>query len=67
MPVFWLVLVTAPVATPLHVGNYPSIETCQAAAISTRQTVRAGAPNANFQLVCVQANTGKAGDPGPPE
>ena len=25
MPVFLLVLVTAPVATPLHVGNFPSV------------------------------------------
>jgi hypothetical protein len=67
MLVFWLVLVTAPVATPLHVGNYPSMEACETAAVSTRQTVRSGAANTNFQLVCVQASTGRAGDPGPPE
>ena len=67
MLVFWLVLVTAAVAPPLHVGNYPSVEACEAAAVTTRQTVRSGAAIPNFQLMCIQANTGKAGDPAPPE
>ena len=67
MPVFWLVLVTSPVATPLHVGNFPSLETCQQAAYSSQQTLREAPGNTNFQLVCIQANTGKAGDPDPPD
>src|SRR5215469_15311453 len=67
MLVFWLVLVTAAVAPPLHVGNFPSMEACEAAAVSTRQTVRSGAAIPNFQLMCIQANTGRAGDPAPPE
>ena len=66
MPVFWLVLVTAPIATPLHVGNFPSIEACESAAYSSQQTMRAAPGNTNFQLVCIQASTGKPGDPGPP-
>ena len=66
MPVFWLVLVTAPVATPLHVGNFPSMEACESAAYSSQQTMRAAQGNTNFQLVCIQASTGKPGDPGPP-
>jgi hypothetical protein len=67
MPVFWLVLVTSAIATPLHVGNFPSLEACQQAAFSSQQTMRDAPGNTNFQLVCVKANTGKAGDPDPPD
>ena len=50
MLVFWFVLVTAPVASPLHVGNFPSMEACEAAAVTTRQIVRSGAAIPNFHV-----------------
>ena len=70
MAVFWLVLLIGGAHTPLHVGNFTNLDTCQKAANEMIRGSGAGssagsAPYAAF--VCVQANTGKAGDPGPPD
>jgi hypothetical protein len=57
-PVFWLVLSLQ--AGLMHVGNFPTLETCQAAA-------KAAWSSANvITFTCVQANTGKQGESGPP-
>ena len=48
MTLFWLVLVTSAIATPLHVGNFPNLETCQQAAFSSQQTMRDAPGNTNF-------------------
>jgi hypothetical protein len=57
-PVFWLVLSLQ--AGLMHVGNFPTLETCQAAAKSAWSSSNVVA------FTCVQASTGKQGDPGPP-
>jgi hypothetical protein len=57
-PVFWLVLSLQ--AGLMHVGNFPSLETCQAAAKTAWSSSNVVA------FTCVQANTGKQGDPAPP-
>jgi hypothetical protein len=57
-PIFWLVLSLQ--AGNTHVGNFPSLESCQTAA-------KAAWSQANpLAFTCVQANTGKTGDPSPP-
>jgi hypothetical protein len=68
--VFWLVILIGAAHTPLHVGNFPNLDSCQKAANEMVRGSGAGpaagqAPYAAY--VCVQANTGKPGDPGPPE
>jgi hypothetical protein len=57
-PTFWLVLSLQ--AGPMHVGNFPSLESCQAAAKTAWSQASAVA------FTCVQASTGKTGDPSPP-
>jgi hypothetical protein len=57
-PVFWLVLSLQ--AGLMHVGNFPTLETCQAAAKTAWSSSNVVA------FTCVQASTGKEGDPRPP-
>lgn len=69
MMIFWLVLSTSIGSTPLHVGNYPDLESCMTAANTARYVPnpnpgKPGGPTIGF--VCVQANTGKPGNPQPP-
>ena len=79
MPIFWLVVLIGATSTPLHVGNFPDLNSCQKAASEiisgsmrgTATTVGAGSaaiagPTPNVAYVCVQATTGKKKDPGPP-
>jgi hypothetical protein len=69
--VFWLMLYL-PGGHPVHVGNFPDMASCLAAAESSgsiRVTPSTGAsPNTGVlrDFICVQANTGKPSDPGPP-
>jgi hypothetical protein len=69
--VFWLMLYL-PGGHPVHVGNFPDMASCVAAAKasdSVRVTPGSGASSSGVVLrdfICVQANTGKSGDPGPP-
>jgi hypothetical protein len=67
--IVWLVLAIGVQSNPIHVGNFPDINSCMAAAQSNKSIttgVSANAPRFSVNLVCVQANTGKAGDPPPP-
>jgi hypothetical protein len=69
--VFWLMLYM-PGGHPVHVGNFPDLASCVAAARtsdSVRVTPGAGASTSGGvvrDFICVQANTGKSGDPAPP-
>jgi hypothetical protein len=69
--VFWLMLYL-PGGHPVHVGNFPDMASCLAAAKTSdsfRVTPGAGPSSTAGVLrdfICVQANTGKSGDPGPP-
>jgi hypothetical protein len=69
--VFWLMLYL-PGGHPVHVGNFPDLTSCLAAAESSgsiRVTPSTGAsPSTGIlrDFICVQANTGKPSDPGPP-
>jgi hypothetical protein len=58
LPVFWLVLSLQ--AGLMHVGNFPNLEACQAAAKTAWSSSNVVA------FTCVQASTGKEGDPAPP-
>lgn len=58
LPVFWLVLSLQ--AGLMHVGNFPNLEACQAAAKTAWSSSNVVA------FTCVQANTGKEGDPAVP-
>jgi hypothetical protein len=81
MPIFWLVVLIGNNTNPLHVGNFSSLDSCQKAALeiargtiigsAPQATVGAGStvvagPGPNVSYVCVQANSGKRRDPGPP-
>lgn len=65
MPVFWLIIVIGGTQTPLRVGNFPDLGSCQKAATEmVRGSVTgAGATAAttgaapNVSYVCVQAGT----------
>ena len=74
MPVFWLVVLIGATSAPLHVGNFPSLDSCRKAAseivrgsmmgTAPAPTVGAGSgaivgPAPNVAYVCVQASTGK--------
>lgn len=59
--VIWLVLLTS--TTSLHVGNYPDMVTCLAAASASQARVMAGQAQPG-EMVCVQANV--VGGPPPP-
>jgi hypothetical protein len=71
--IFWLMLYM-PGGHPVHVGNYPDMASCVAAA-NASQSARV-APGGGGgtgsgggvlrDFICVQANSGKLGDPGPP-
>src|SRR6516225_8005851 len=62
----WLILAVVGTA-PIHVGNFPDMDTCQAAAMSSRGQVTGARPRSMSHLwMCVQANTGKPNDPLPP-
>jgi hypothetical protein len=69
--VFWLMLYL-PGGHPVHVGNFPDMASCVAAAkASDSVRVAPGSgPSSTAgvlrEFICVQANTGKSGDPGPP-
>jgi len=57
-PVYWLVLSLQ--AGLMHVGNFSTLEACQAAAKAAWSSATV------VTFTCVQASTGKQGDPGPP-
>ena len=62
----WLILAVVG-STPIHVGNFPDMDTCQAAATSSRGQVTGARPGSmSYLWMCVQANTGKPNDPPPP-
>jgi hypothetical protein len=62
----WLILAVVG-STPIHVGNFPDMGTCAAAAMSSRGQVTGGRPGSmSYLWMCVQANTGKPNDPPPP-
>ena len=62
----WLILAVVG-STPIHVGNFPDLDTCQAAAMSSRGQVTGARPGSmSYLWMCVQANTGKPNDPPPP-
>jgi hypothetical protein len=62
----WLILAVVG-STPIHVGNFPDMDSCQAAAMSSRGQVTGGRPGSmSYLWMCVQANTGKPNDPPPP-
>ena len=72
MAIFWLVILIGAAQAPLHVGNFPNLDSCQKAANEMVRGSGAGAGTAvgtspYVAYVCVQANTGKAGDPDPPD
>ena len=72
MAVFWLVLAMNASNYPLHVGNFPNLNSCEKAATEMRRGsasgLKSGASMAPYSTwACVQANTGKAGDPSPPD
>jgi hypothetical protein len=55
---FWLVLWFIGSGTPIHVGNFKSLETCETAA---KRAVFIPGPHSNslpqaFNLACIQAN-----------
>jgi hypothetical protein len=58
LPVFWLVLSLQ--AGLMHVGSFPTLEACQTAARTAWSSANVVA------FTCVQANTGKEGDPAAP-
>ena len=64
--VFWLVI-SLVAGTSMHVGNFPSLQTCQTAAKAVWQYQSNDAPSGGYAAACVQANTGKQGDPPPPQ
>lgn len=48
----------------MHVGNFPTIDACLAAA---KQVTQGGtSKTVTYVALCVPANTGKQGDPLPP-
>jgi hypothetical protein len=62
----WLMLAVVG-STPIHVGNFPDMDSCQAAAMSSRGQVTGARPGSmSYLWMCVQANTGKPNDPAPP-
>jgi hypothetical protein len=59
----WLILAVVGTA-PIHVGNFPDMDTCQAEAMSSRGQVTGARPGTmSYLWMCVQANTGKPNDP----
>jgi len=62
--IFWLLLVVE-TGTPLHVGNFPDLQSCHDAAASHTFIGPPGTGDPAV-FICVQANTGKTGDPEPP-
>jgi hypothetical protein len=62
--VFWLLLLIEN-ASPLHVGNFPDIASCLKAGLEHQVVDKPGAGDPTT-FVCVQANTGKGDEPGPP-
>ena len=72
MAIFWLVILIGAAQAPLHVGNFPNLDSRQKAANEMVRGSGAGAGTAAgtspyVAYVCVQANTGKTGDPEPPD
>jgi hypothetical protein len=71
--IFWLMLYL-PGGHPVHVGNFPDMASCLAAANSSESvrvapsTGAMGGPSTGVlrDFICVQASTGKPNDPGPP-
>jgi hypothetical protein len=67
-PVFWLLLWVINGnggGYPLHVGNFPDMASCEKAAQEVKKSAP-DTPNSFPVFACVQANTGKSGDPDPP-
>jgi hypothetical protein len=66
--IVWPVISMGLQGNPIHVGNFPDMNSCMAAAQSNKgiATGTTPPPRLNISLVCVQANTGKSGDPQPP-
>ena len=63
--VFWLLLLVEGGA-PVHVGNFPDLDTCQQAANGHKVVSRPGIGDPTT-FVCVQAKTGLDSDPRPPQ
>jgi len=64
--VIWLVLWIT--LAPIHVGNFPNMQSCMEAARTNESIVthRRSQNSLSVGLICVQANTGKPNDPPPP-
>jgi hypothetical protein len=61
--VVWLILSIG--GPSMHVGNFPNIDTCLTAA---KQVAQGGtSKSVSYLAFCVPANTGKQGDPPPPQ
>jgi hypothetical protein len=71
---YWLILVVIGVATnpnggsnypapPMHVGTFPSFDSCNSAAKEALSKNSNGSPNASYRFLCVQASNG--GTPAP--
>lgn len=63
-PVFWLMLFLG--NTAVHVGNFPTMASCQDAAKSSWTATSGGKAGFSVGFICVQANKGGSGDPSPP-
>lgn len=63
--VVWLLLLVDG-GTPVHVGNFPDLASCQQAASGHQVVGRPGIGDPTT-FVCVQANTGMDNDPRPPQ
>ena len=62
--IFWLVL-SLTAGASLHVGSFPSLQACQAAAKAIWAYESNGTSTA-YGAACVQANTGRNGEPPAP-
>ena len=62
--IIWLMLYFTGAA--VHVGNYPDMNSCVNAANSSTTITIPNARSFSATFICVPANTGKKGDPGPP-
>jgi hypothetical protein len=62
--IFWLVISIVS-GSSLHAGNFPTLQACQAAAKSVWLQASNGAAT-SYQAACIEADTGKQGDPAPP-
>jgi hypothetical protein len=62
--VFWL-LVSFVSGAATHVGNFPDLQSCQAAGKSV-WLYQSNGVGSGYEAICVKADTGKPGDPSAP-